>query len=68
MDSFVENLMNHVLAGNNLSVITQLIGGDEKVVQSALIMGAPLLLGSMANSKSTPNGTDILARAFPAPC
>jgi hypothetical protein len=60
MESIIENLMKQVATGNNLSSIAKSVGGDEKGVQSALSMGLPLLMGSMANTASKPGGADTL--------
>lgn len=62
MDSIVENLMTELLSGNNLPVISKSVGGDENSVKSALGMGLPLLLGSMANNASKPGGADMLTK------
>ncbi len=53
--------MQQVATGDNLSAITKSVGGDnQKGVQSALSMALPLLMGSMANSASTPGGAGML--------
>lgn len=62
MDSIFENLMKQIGTGNNLSTIAKSVGGSEKDVQSALSMGLPLLMGSMANSASTPSGANMLIK------
>jgi hypothetical protein len=49
MDFIHEILIKELSTGNNLSAITKSVGGDDKAVKSALGMGLPLLLGSMAN-------------------
>ena len=54
--------MNQVTTGDNLSAIAKSVGGDQKGVGSALSMGLPLLMGSMANSASTPGGADMLTK------
>jgi len=60
MDSIVSNLMKQITTGNNLSTIAKSVGGDEKGVQSALGTALPLLMGSMANSASKPEGANML--------
>jgi len=62
MDSIVENLMKQVGTGDNLSAIAKSVGGDEKGVQSALSMGLPMIMGSMANSASTSGGADMITK------
>jgi hypothetical protein len=62
MDSIVENLMKQVGTGDNLSAISKSVGGDEKGVQSALSMGLPMIVGSMANSASKPGGADMITK------
>jgi hypothetical protein len=62
MVSIIDELMKQVTTGNNLSTIATSVGGDEKGVQSVLSMGLPLLMGSMANSASTPDGADTLTK------
>jgi hypothetical protein len=58
----VADLMKQVATGDNLSLISKSVGGDGKAVQSALGMGMPLLLGSMANTASKPGGTEMLTK------
>jgi hypothetical protein len=52
----VADLMNLVATGDNLSMIGTSVGGDGKAVQSALISGLPIIMGSMANTVSKPGG------------
>jgi len=54
--------MKQITTGDNLSLISKAVGGDGKAVQSALGMGMPLVLGSMANTSSKPGGMDILTK------
>jgi OOP family OmpA-OmpF porin len=61
MASIVEDLMKQVTTGDNLSVISKSVGGDEKGVQSALGMGLPMIMGSMANTASKPGGADMIS-------
>jgi hypothetical protein len=58
----VADLMKQVMTGDNLSLISKSVGGDGKAVQSALGMGMPLVVGSMASTASKPGGTDILTK------
>jgi len=58
----VADLMNQVATGNNLSMISKSVGGDGKAVQSALSMGLPMIMGSMADTASKPGGTDMLTK------
>ncbi|MDD1708710.1 MAG: DUF937 domain-containing protein [Methanoregulaceae archaeon] len=56
----VADLMKQVATGDNLSLISKSVGGDEKGVQSALGMGLPMIVGSMANTASKPGGADMI--------
>ena len=56
----VGDLMQQVATGDNLSMISKSVGGDEKGVQSALAMGLPMIMGSMANTASKPGGADMI--------
>ena len=58
----VADLMKQVATGDNLSMISKSVGGDGKAVQSALSMGLPMIMGSMANTASTPGGADMLTK------
>jgi hypothetical protein len=58
----VADLMKQVATGDNLSMISKSVGGDGKAVQSALSMGLPMIMGSMANTASKPGGTDMLTK------
>jgi len=60
MASIVEGLMTQVATGDNLSAISKSVGGDEKGVQSALGMGLPMIMGSMANTAAQPGGADMI--------
>lgn len=62
MDSIVNSLMKQLATKDNLSTIAKFVGGDEEGVQSALSMGLPMLLGSMANSSSTQSGVGLLTK------
>mgnify|MGYP001255404535 CR=1 FL=1 len=56
----VADLMKQVATGDNLSLISKSVGGDEKGVQSALGMGLPMILGSISNTASKPGGADMI--------
>ncbi|HJX55373.1 MAG TPA: DUF937 domain-containing protein [Methanoregula sp.] len=58
----VADLMKQVTTGDNLSTISKSVGGDGKAVQSALSMGLPMIMGSMANTASKPGGADMLTK------
>ena len=58
----VADLMKQVATGDNLSMISKSVGGDGKAVQSALGMGLPMIMGSMANTASKPGGADTLTK------
>ena len=56
----VADLMKQVGTGDNLSMISKSVGGDEKGVQSALGMGLPMIMGSLSNTASKPGGADMI--------
>jgi hypothetical protein len=58
----VAELMKQVATGDNLSMISKSVGGDGKAVQSALGMGLPMIMSSMANTASKPGGADTLTK------
>lgn len=58
----IADLMKQVATGENLSAISRYAGGDGKAVQSAMSMGLPMVLGSMANTASQPGGADVLTK------
>jgi hypothetical protein len=58
----VADLMKQVTTGDNLSMISKSVGGDGKAVQSALGMGLPMIMGSMATTASKPGGADTLTK------
>ena len=58
----VADLMKQVATGDNLAMISKSVGGDGKAVQSALSMGLPMVMGSMATTASRPGGADMLAK------
>jgi hypothetical protein len=58
----VADLMKQVATGDNLSMIAKSVGGDNNAVRSALGMGFPLIIGSMASTASAPGGADVLTK------
>jgi hypothetical protein len=56
----VADVMKQVATGDNLSLVSKTVGGDEKGVQSALGMGLPMIVGSLANTASKPGGADMI--------
>jgi hypothetical protein len=60
MDSMVESLMKQVATGDNLSALSKAVGGDQNAVKSAMGMGLPLIVGSMASKAAAPGGADML--------
>lgn len=60
MDSMVESLMKQLMSGDNLSLMSNKVGADEKSTKSALEMGLPLLLGAMSTKASKPEGANAI--------
>ena len=60
MDSLVEGLMKQMISGDNLSLLSNKVGADEKSTKSALEMGLPLLLGAMSNKASKSDGSNAI--------
>jgi len=56
----VADLMKQAATGDNLAAISRAVGGDGNAVQSALGMGLPMIMGSMATTASKPGGADML--------
>ncbi len=56
----VADLMKQVATGDNLSMISKSVGSDEKSVQSALGMGIPMIMGTMAQTAQKPGGADMI--------
>lgn len=56
----VTDLMKQAGTGDNLSLISKSAGGDANAVKSALGMGLPLIMGSMATTAAKPGGADVL--------
>jgi hypothetical protein len=62
MDSISDGLMKMLSSGDNLSSITKSVGGNNDAVKSAIGMGLPMIMGSMANNASKPGGLDMLTK------
>lgn len=58
----VGDIMKQVATGDNLAMISKSVGGDGNAVQSALGMGLPMIMGSMANTASKPGGAETLTK------
>ncbi len=58
----VADLLKQAATGENLSAISKSVGGDGNAVKSALGMGLPMIMGSMAATASKPGGADMLAK------
>jgi hypothetical protein len=58
----VADLMKQAGTGDNLAMISKSVGGDSGAVKSALGMGIPMIMGSMANTASQPGGADMLTK------
>lgn len=56
----VADLMKQAGTGDNLAMISKAVGGDGNAVQSALGMGLPMIMGSMATTAAKPGGADVL--------
>jgi hypothetical protein len=56
----VADIMKQAGTGDNLSLISRSAGGDEGAVRSALGMGLPTIVGSMAATAAKPGGADML--------
>lgn len=56
----VADLMKQAATGDNLSLISKSVGGDGNAVQTALGMGLPMIMGSMATTAAKPGGADTL--------
>lgn len=56
----VADLLKQVATGDNLSRISKSVGSDEKSVQSALGMGIPMIMGTMAQTAQKPGGADMI--------
>lgn len=58
----VADLMKQAATGDNLAMISKAVGGDGNAVQSALGMGLPMIVGSMAGTAAKPGGADMLTK------
>jgi hypothetical protein len=58
----VTDIMKQAGTGDNLSLISKSVGGDGNAVRSALGMGLPMIMGSMATTAAKPGGADVLTR------
>jgi hypothetical protein len=58
----VTDLMQQAATGDNLATISRSVGGDGNAVQSALGMGLPAIVGSMATTAAKPGGADVLTK------
>ncbi len=56
----VADIMNQAGTGDNLSLISTSVGGDTNAVRSALGMGLPMIVGSMAATAAKPGGADAV--------
>jgi hypothetical protein len=57
----VSDLMNQAGTGDNLSLISNAVGGDKDAVRSALGTSLPLVMGSMASTAAKPGGAGTIA-------
>jgi len=57
----VADLMKQAAAGDNLAQISKAVGGDANAVRSALGMGLPMIVGSMATTAAKPDGAGVLS-------
>lgn len=58
----VADLIKQTSTGDNLSLISKSVGGEGNAVRSALAMGLPTIMGSMATTAAKPGGADVLAK------
>ncbi len=59
-NSIVNDLTKQLTSGDNLALISNKAGTDEKSAKSVLEMGLPLLLGAMNQKASKPDGTQAI--------
>src|SRR5512138_1217450 len=57
----VKDVLQQVATGDNLTRISQAAGGDAQGVQSALGMGLPAIVGSLATTAAQPGGTGTIS-------
>jgi OmpA-OmpF porin, OOP family len=60
----MDSMMGLLSSGDNLSTLSNSIGGDEKSTKSAMGMALPTLLGSLSKTASTSGGADTLTKAL----
>ena len=60
----IEGLLGQVLAGNNVSAISQQIGADESTTSSAIQAALPMILGGLARNAASDGGAGALAGAL----
>jgi hypothetical protein len=56
----VSDLMKEAGTGDNLSLISNTVGGDGNAVRSALGMSLPVVMGSLAATAAKPGGAGVL--------
>lgn len=61
MSSLVEGLMKQMMSWDNLSLLSNKAGTDEKSAKSALEIGLPMLLAAMSNKASKSEGSAIIS-------
>ena len=61
MNSVVEGLMSQMMSKENLSLLSNKAGTDEKSAKSALEIGLPMLLAAMSNKASKSEGSAIIS-------
>ncbi len=60
MSSLVESLMSQMMSKDNLSLLSNKAGLDEKSAKSALEIGLPMLLAAMSNKASKSDGSSAI--------
>lgn len=60
----IDGLLGQVLAGDNLSAISQSIGADESTTSSAIQAALPMIVGGLARNASSEDGASALAGAL----
>ena len=61
MNSVVEGLMSQMMSKENLSLLSNKAGTDEKSAKSALEIGLPMLLAAMSNKASKSEDSAIIS-------
>jgi hypothetical protein len=62
MNPIVDNLVQELSTGNNLSAISRYAGGNDIAVKSALGISLPLVISSMAINASRPQRADMVTK------